>query len=368
MTTRYWFLEYMRSLSRKFISSGYDHEFVNDKMETITTIIIVLPIVIILSPLFVVIGLLIKVQDGGPVFYRGRRYGKGKKEFIMYKFRTLVPDAEAIIGAQLLKPEMKLVTSIGCFLRDTRLDELPQLINVLKGDMVLIGPRPERPAVYSKLCQKIPNYDKRFEVKPGLIGFSQVFTPHGTDKRIRKRIDNGALKHDRRIVSHLMFFGFTIFWLGLGVLEKATRIIFVKANVYIRTHRLRDLRVNRRVKTLCLSRGEIKIQKNGSGSSLNLTQVMDIDSHYMSVLTENRIPSLQSGNIYYARLIFYIRQYCLDRRTKRVVVYCYIDKVSRLKYRNDKLSPNYRFLIRYQAASSFDHYKIEKYILKGSIL
>ncbi|MBY6096285.1 sugar transferase [Ferrimonas balearica] len=156
-------------------------------------------------PMGLVFALIIKLQDGGPVFYRGTRLGKNRKLFTLYKFRTLVPNAEAIIGANLLKPSQQLETPFGKFLRDTHLDELPQVLCVIKGDMALIGPRPERPAVYETMCREIPFYDHRFRVAPGMLGYSQLFTPHGTDKRIRSFIDNVYINR-RRLHSDLLFF------------------------------------------------------------------------------------------------------------------------------------------------------------------
>ena len=134
-------------------------------------------LLLVAFPFFVLIPIIIKLQDGGPVFYRGTRLGRNKKPFQMYKFRTLVPDAESTVGARLHSPKMGLETPIGRFLRETRLDELPQMINVIKGDMDLVGPRPERPLIYETLCKNIPGYDTRFRVKPGVIGYSQLFTP-----------------------------------------------------------------------------------------------------------------------------------------------------------------------------------------------
>jgi lipopolysaccharide/colanic/teichoic acid biosynthesis glycosyltransferase len=142
------------------------------------------------SPLFVVIPLLIKLDDPrGPVLYRGRRLGRGKEPFTIFKFRSLKTDAAAALGNDLVGQGHNVETRIGAFLRDTRLDELPQLFNVLRGDMNLVGPRPERQEIYQQHCEAIPGYDLRFSVRPGMIGYSQVFTPHRTYKRLRSLVD-----------------------------------------------------------------------------------------------------------------------------------------------------------------------------------
>ena len=161
---------------------------------------VVVLLIIATLPVFVFISLLIWWSDGGPVIYKGTRLGISKKPFTMYKFRTLVSDADRAIGADLLGNKRHLITPIGQFLRNTRLDELPQLFNVLKGDMELVGPRPVRPEVYRHMCKQIPGYDKRFVVKPGLVGVSQLFTPHSTPKAIRSFIDNMLLLKSKGVV------------------------------------------------------------------------------------------------------------------------------------------------------------------------
>ncbi|WP_462321998.1 sugar transferase [Halochromatium sp.] len=141
-------------------------------------------------PLFVILPILIKLDDpSGPVFYRGPRLGLGKKPFTIYKFRSLKPNAAAALGNDLVGQGHNVETRVGSFLRDTRLDELPQLFNVLRGEMNLVGPRPEREEVYEAACKSIPGYDLRFAVRPGVIGYSQLFTPHRTYKRLRSLID-----------------------------------------------------------------------------------------------------------------------------------------------------------------------------------
>jgi lipopolysaccharide/colanic/teichoic acid biosynthesis glycosyltransferase len=127
----------------------------------------------IFSPLFVLVCLIVKIDSRGPVFYTQKRYGKGKKVFTIYKFRTMK------IGAENNKPVWgqeydRRASKIGNFLRVTHIDELPQLFNVLKGQMSLVGPRPERPYFADKFQDSILGYDERYELKPGITGWSQV--------------------------------------------------------------------------------------------------------------------------------------------------------------------------------------------------
>ncbi len=121
-------------------------------------------------------------KDRGQFIYKGRRLGKGKKIFTIYKIRTLSRNAERELGANLHVPNGKLESGFGRFLRATRLDELPQLVNIIRGDMDFVGPRPVRPEAYERYRQMIPNYDRTFLVRPGLTGYSQFFTPHSTPK------------------------------------------------------------------------------------------------------------------------------------------------------------------------------------------
>ncbi|HEX8647520.1 MAG TPA: sugar transferase [Thermoleophilaceae bacterium] len=130
------------------------------------------------SPLIGAFAAAIRVTSGKPVLYRGRRVGRAGRIFTMYKFRTLVPDAEARLGPYLGNELSKLteneVTAIGRVLRSSQLDELPQLWNVLRGDMSIVGPRPIRPAFFEELCQDIPQYWQRLVVRPGMTGFAQM--------------------------------------------------------------------------------------------------------------------------------------------------------------------------------------------------
>lgn len=120
-----------------------------------------------------VIAVRIKQESEGPVFYAQRRVGKNGKTFKLYKFRSMYTDAEAR-GAQWAVEEDPRITPLGKKLRKTRLDEIPQFWNVIKGDMSLIGPRPERPAFHEEFCKRIDGWDQRLLVKPGISGLAQV--------------------------------------------------------------------------------------------------------------------------------------------------------------------------------------------------
>ena len=134
---------------------------------------------ILTSPVALVCAIAVKLDSPGPVFYKQERYTKGKKVFRVYKFRTMVQDAEKN-GAQLATEGDPRITKSGKFLRATRLDELPQLYNILLGSMSVVGPRPERPIFADEFAKKVANYDLRHSVKAGLTGYAQVYGKYNT--------------------------------------------------------------------------------------------------------------------------------------------------------------------------------------------
>jgi len=132
----------------------------------------------VLSPLLVATAIAVRLDSGSPVLYRGLRVGRSGRLFTMLKFRTLNSDAEQrlgpYLGAELTRLTEHEVTGVGRVIRACHVDELPQLINVLAGDMSMVGPRPIRPAFFEQLCAEIPLYWQRLVVRPGMTGFAQL--------------------------------------------------------------------------------------------------------------------------------------------------------------------------------------------------
>lgn len=131
-------------------------------------------IAIIALPVLLLVSVAVLLLQGRPMFYRQDRVGKGGRVFRIWKFRTMHTDAERLSGAVWSIAGDPRVTRLGRLLRCTHIDELPQLLNVLKGDMDLVGPRPERPEFVSELCEELPYYSQRLAVKPGITGLAQL--------------------------------------------------------------------------------------------------------------------------------------------------------------------------------------------------
>jgi lipopolysaccharide/colanic/teichoic acid biosynthesis glycosyltransferase len=129
---------------------------------------------LLLSPVIVAVAAAVRLFSPGPVFYRGARVGQGMRPFTIYKFRTLEVGAEKEIGARLLSPKDDYYTPIGRFLKRTKLDEIPQLWNVIRGEMNFVGPRPVRPVFLREFLVSIPGYARRFQMKPGITGIAQL--------------------------------------------------------------------------------------------------------------------------------------------------------------------------------------------------
>jgi len=190
----------------------------DESLERLLDILFGLVGLVLLSFLFLFAALAIKLTSPGPIFYTQKRVGKNGLPFTLYKFRTMVQDAEKE-GPQWAKEKDTRITSVGRILRFTHLDELPQAINLLRGDISLVGPRPERPEFVQILEKEIPHYNLRHLVKPGIFGWAQLNLPYGDS------VEDAAekLKYDLYYIKHR-----SIFFDLLIVLRSIKIIVFAK--------------------------------------------------------------------------------------------------------------------------------------------
>ncbi len=147
-----------------------------------------LALIIAAIPMLIV-AVAIKLEDGGPVFYKQKRMTRNGREFDILKFRSMIVDAEKYAGAVLATDDDPRITKVGKIIRATRLDEIPQILNILKGDMSIVGPRPERKVIADEYCKDIPEFAYRLKVRGGLTGYAQIYGKYNTSAYDKLRLD-----------------------------------------------------------------------------------------------------------------------------------------------------------------------------------
>ncbi len=170
--------------------------------------------IVVFSPIMLIVALIIKLYDRGPILYKQIRFTRAKKEFIIYKFRSMSINAEEK-GVQLANKKDTRITPVGRVIRRLHIDELPQLFNVLKGDMSLVGPRPERPEIFDKYSRNIPEFDFRLKVKAGITGYAQVYGKYNTTPIDKLKLD-------------LLYIQKYSIWLDFKLMLLTFRIVFSK--------------------------------------------------------------------------------------------------------------------------------------------
>jgi exopolysaccharide biosynthesis polyprenyl glycosylphosphotransferase len=186
------------------------------KLKRLVDVMAALLLLVTLSPLMLLAALAIKLDSPGSIFYSQLRTGLNTQPFRVYKFRSMYKDAEKR-GVQWASKRDPRITRVGYLLRLTRIDELPQLWNVLNGDMSLIGPRPERPEFDAKLRKVIPYYDVRYFVKPGITGWAQVLYPYGAS------IEDAYEK----LAYDLYYIKNYSLWLDIAIFFKTIRVVLL---------------------------------------------------------------------------------------------------------------------------------------------
>jgi len=199
---------YERLLGRIFVadlspqwlifSDGFVRSARTRTLKRMIDLVVASCVVILTAPLLLLVALAIRLEDGGPVLFRQARVGRGGTLFTLYKFRSMDVDAEKDSGPKWAEVDDPRVTRIGRWIRALRIDEIPQAWNVLRGDMSFVGPRPERPEFVAMLQSRIPYYDHRHAVRPGITGWAQVNYPYGAtveDARHKLEFDLYYLKN-----------------------------------------------------------------------------------------------------------------------------------------------------------------------------
>lgn len=169
--------------------NNFGPSFFSKIVKRVFDIIFSLFLLILASPVMLVVAIFIKIQDGGPVFYKQKRVTVNGKIFSIYKFRSMRIDAEKDGVAKLAADNDDRITKVGKVIRACRLDELPQLINILIGDMTVVGPRPERPELIEKILETVPEFNYRLKVKAGLTGYAQVYGKYNTELKDKLLLD-----------------------------------------------------------------------------------------------------------------------------------------------------------------------------------
>ena len=315
-------------------------------------------LLVLASPLFLFIAFIIKRKSTGSIFYSGVRLGINKKPFFMHKFRTLPMGAQERIGTEYMSYTHFKLPAFFDFLRDTHLDELPQLFNILKGEMSFIGPRPLRPEIYENLCKNITNFDLRFTVKPGLTGYSQVLTPNGHLKRMSALIDNRSIHSKTNSVSHISLFFLSVFY----VLNKS----FAMAFFYLRNRRFKSILLNSLNELRALDRINQKnacalIYQNPIGDKAKIGNgiLVDMNEEYLKMKTNTKLD----------RDKYLLRLRKKMKRGNRVR--CKSALCKGLIFRGFRLEEEpyrYAYVIKYHPLSGLNRYMVHQYFLEKGML
>lgn len=171
-----------------YVADNYCLTHEQELVKRLLDLIIIIPITIISVPFMLITALCIKLEDRGPVLYKQKRLTKNEKTFYVYKFRSMIVNAEKA-GAQLAQKNDNRITKVGKVIRMIRFDELPQILNILKGDMSIVGPRPERPEIAEEYVNDYPEFKYRLKVKAGLTGYAQIYGKYNTTPRDKVKMD-----------------------------------------------------------------------------------------------------------------------------------------------------------------------------------
>lgn len=243
------------------------------------------------------------------------------------------------------------------------MDELPQLLNIVKGDMDFLGPRPERPAIYQKYCKHIPGYDKRFLIKPGLLGYAQLFTPHSSPKKIRMLIDNYFLLKKRRLGWEIYMVLTTVITINVVIFSKAAAYLwngFVKRNI-MKQYR----REKRELERVMVSEGKVLIGRKAKDNDYvfsTCAELLDINEEAFSL---NSIHKIAHDDDAFRLEIEHLGGQG-NGRQKRKTALCYGTVYRELPLNDSHY--RYSYIVKYIPHSPFNAYIIDQYFLRKSVM
>ncbi|QTA90745.1 sugar transferase [Desulfonema magnum] len=344
-------------------------------------LILLIPVLFAALPVISLLYVILFFTQGFPVFYKGRRLGKDKKPFDMYKFRTLVVGADKHTKDCVLPVRSGLETPLGKFLRESRLDELPQLFNVLKGEMNFIGPRPVRPEIANKAADKIKNYDIRFCVTPGLVGYTQLFMTHRTPKKIRARFNSYFCRRKVIFWKEPLILAMTI----MGMIRKMRVFLWSRFSGFIKKEQSENRQLTALTQKAAPLKPDFKEKRFFLSYSLAEKKVVivSITDHkftcacVLSDIDDNTFTFFSSIPLSEGDSRFLLQMNIASSK-KQIKAYCFGTVVKKemipgesentdVKTDNGSGS-GYFYWVCYKPVSDFDFYKIDKYFLNNSIL
>ncbi len=342
-----------------YFRGGYSGGYTRSSYVLITIFNFILAAILLtlISPVFLLMMLIVRLRLGRPIFYKGVRLGLRKRPFNMYKFRTLPIDAQQKIGSELLSSKHAMTTPFTRMLRESRLDELPQLLNILKGNMDFVGPRPMRPEVYQSCCLNIPGFDKRFQVRPGLVGYAQIFTPHSTPKRLRSYIDNRFLLRKRVLYWDIQM----VFFAGLIFLRRASGIVI--------THYLRRLVLLLRKRQRQDNRAMERINQDTSQTVLRFVhEDGSVDTDSSPIIDINDSYLRMHSNLELEGPFEFVldRTFLANRRRKRKRAHCHGVVHRRISIPNTEYGYKYSYILQFYPESPLNNYLVDQYFLRKS--
>lgn len=318
--------------------------------------VLLIPFSVIILLVYIVY--LLTCRKTGPFFYKGHRLGRHKEIFNIYKIRTLVKNAETQIGAKLYANDSSKELWYGGFLRKTRIDELPQLINVLRGEMDFVGPRPVRPQIYDSQYSLVSGVENRFKVRPGLTGYSQFYTPHGAPARLRVKIDNYFINKNVGIINKLLFVFRTAFQFILQLGDELLQMILRTFKGYQKKGYSENRRRFRRKKVLhalC----ELHPHNQAPARPI-ISFLVDIDNDH--ILLESPEQHELSPNQKLNMAINY--KASKKGKTCMKTIHCEGEVVGKRERAVD--DPVNKYVINYTNASEIAMYALHKHLLKSS--